>query len=305
MHPQRARRGVRARLDPPPRATTRRCGGEPRCRSRRATATVGCWCSSSSSRPTRRCGPRPAQRVRRPALVPELVAEVACVDGGWRVARARTASTRRARRTSTRSSAVIGGCRSCSSRPTTQRHGARRRRPLRGRPRRRSRTSWCSTASAAVAALDAELGCGSWRAARWRAPAVAVVAFVRPARSTTRSGGPRRWPGPTARGHGSRRSSRTSCVGAATLRVEGDPLVERLARSQDTIDLQERRGELESLRTAVLGDRAAAEELISEYQTELTRADEQVYAARGGPRTRARAADALRARLPHARDRRR
>jgi hypothetical protein len=66
-------------------------------------------------------------------------------------------------------------------------------------------------------------------------------------------------------------------LGAATLRVEGDPLVERLARSQDTVDLQERRVELESLRTAVLGDRAAAEELITEYQSELTRADEQVY----------------------------
>jgi hypothetical protein len=67
-------------------------------------------------------------------------------------------------------------------------------------------------------------------------------------------------------------------VGAATLRVEGDPLVERLARNQETIGLQERRGELEQLRTAVKEDRAAAEELIAEYQTELSRADEQVYA---------------------------
>jgi hypothetical protein len=66
-------------------------------------------------------------------------------------------------------------------------------------------------------------------------------------------------------------------LGAATLRVEGDPLVELLARSQDTVDLQERRIELESLRTAVLDDRAAAEELITEYQSELSRADEQVY----------------------------
>jgi hypothetical protein len=60
--------------------------------------------------------------------------------------------------------------------------------------------------------------------------------------------------------------------------VEGHPLVERLARNQETIDLQERRSELAELRTAVQEDRAAAEELIAEYQAELSRADEQVYA---------------------------
>jgi hypothetical protein len=63
---------------------------------------------------------------------------------------------------------------------------------------------------------------------------------------------------------------------AATLRLDGDPLVEQLSRTQETHDLHERRAELESLRAAVADDRAAAEELIAEYQSELTRADEQV-----------------------------
>ena len=119
---------------------------------------------------------------------------------------------------------------------------------------------------AAVAALDAELGSGrgaplggvrllwpSWRSSdppahhpRWRAEEVAGPEGPRPRVAEILA---------------------DLVVGAATLRVEGDPLVERLARSQDTVDLQERRVELESLRTAVLDDRAAAEELISEYQT--------------------------------------
>ena len=66
-------------------------------------------------------------------------------------------------------------------------------------------------------------------------------------------------------------------LGAATLRVEGDPLVERLARKQTAEQRTVRREELESLRPAVAEDHAVAEELITEYQSELTRADEQVY----------------------------
>ena len=117
----------------------------------------------------------------------------------------------------------------------------------------------------AVAALDAELGAGrgappggvrllwpSWRSSdppghhpAWRAEEVAGPDGPRPRVAEILS---------------------DLVLGAATLRVEGDPLVERLARSQDTVDLQERRIELESLRTAVLDDRAAAEELITEYQ---------------------------------------
>jgi hypothetical protein len=63
---------------------------------------------------------------------------------------------------------------------------------------------------------------------------------------------------------------------AATLRVEGDPC-RSVGPQPGHLDQQERRLELESLRSAVAGDRAAAEELISEYQSELTRSDEQVY----------------------------
>ena len=96
-------------------------------------------------------------------------------------------------------------------------------------------------------------------------------------RVITAPGGPRRSPVPTVRGRVLVEMVSDLVLDAATLRVEGDPLVEQLARSQDTVDLQERRTELESLRTAVLGDRAAAEELITEYQSELSRADEQVF----------------------------
>ena len=130
--------------------------------------------------------------------------------------------------------------------------------------------------AAAVAALDAELGSGrgappggvrllwpSWRSSdppqhhpSWRAEEVAGPDGPRPRVAEILA---------------------DLVVGAATLRVEGDPLVDRLARSQDTFEQQERRVELESLRSAVAGDRAAAEELISEYQSELSRSDEQVY----------------------------
>ena len=49
----------------------------------------------------------------------------------------------------------------------------------------------------------------------------------------------------------------------------------------------------------MLDDRAAAEELITEYQSELTRADEQVYLLEADLERERELRIALRARVPH------
>jgi hypothetical protein len=218
----------------------------------------------------------PAQRARRPALVPELLAEIECVDGGWRV------TDRPHRVDASRApdlDAFVRGDRRLpvvlvapDAQNTVRADAARFAEDLVGNAH-----VVVLADVAAVDALDAELGTGraapiggvrllwpSWRSSDpalhhplWRVEEVAGFDGPRPRVAAALS---------------------DLVVGAATLRVEGDPLVERLARNQETIDLQERRGELEQLRTAVLEDRAAAEELITEYQSELSRADEQVYA---------------------------
>jgi len=218
----------------------------------------------------------PPQRVRRPELVPELVREVACVDGGWSV----SAKPHRvnAGAAANLDAFVRGDRRLPVVLVAPDVHGAVLADVA------RFADDLVAVAHVvvldgkdAVAALDAELGAGrgavpggvrllwpSWRSSDapghhpgWRAEEVAGPEGPRPRVAEILA---------------------DYVLGAATLRVEGDPLVERLARSQDTEDLQHRRSELESLRTAVLGDRAAAEELIEEYQAELSRADEQVYA---------------------------
>jgi hypothetical protein len=66
-------------------------------------------------------------------------------------------------------------------------------------------------------------------------------------------------------------------LGASTLRLERDPLVERLARTAGVSARARRRVDLQELRRAVEDDRAAAEELLVEYQTELTQADERTF----------------------------
>jgi hypothetical protein len=218
----------------------------------------------------------PAQRVRRPALVPELVAEVACVDGGWRVgARPHPIDASRA---PDLDAFVRGDRRLPVVLVAPDEQGTVRADAPRFADDLVGLAHVVVLANvAAVDALDAELGNGrgapiggvrllwpSWRSSDppthhpvWRVEEVAGFDGPRP-----------RVAGMLA----------DLVLAAATLRVEGDPLVERLARNQETIVLQERRGELEELRTAVQEDRAAAEELIAEYQTELSRADQQVYA---------------------------
>ena len=155
----------------------------------------------------------------------------------------------------------------------------------------------------AVAALDAELGAG--RARR----SVACGCSGRRGARRTRRGHHPIWRAEEVAGPDGPRPRVAEMladlvVGAATLRVEGDPLVERLARSQDTVDQQERRSRArEPPRPRCSGDRAAAEELIAEYQSELSRSDEQVYLLEAGSRARTRAAGTVRAGVPHARHR--
>lgn len=217
----------------------------------------------------------PSPRVRRPSLVPELVAEVACVDGGWRVA----ASPQRAG--ASRAADVDAFVRGDRRLPVVLVAPDSRGDLLADAARFADDLVALAHVvvladAGAVAALDAELGAGrgaplggvrllwpSWRSSDppghhpvWRAEEVAGPDGPRPRVAEVLA---------------------DLVLGAATLRVEGDPLVERLARSRETVEQVERRVELEGLRTAVLGDRAAAEELIAEYQTELSRADEQVY----------------------------
>ncbi len=221
----------------------------------------------------------PAQRVRRPALVPELVGEVECVDGGWRVSgRPHVVGAMRA---PDLDAFVRGDRRLPVVLVAPDEQGAVRADAPRFADDLVALAHVVVLADRAAAdALDAELGTGrgapvggirllwpSWRSSDpanhhpvWRVEEVAG------------------FDGPRAR---VAETLADLVLGAATLRVEGDPIVERLARNQETIDVQERRGELEQLRTAVLEDRAAAEELIEEYQTELSRADEQVYALEG------------------------
>jgi hypothetical protein len=218
----------------------------------------------------------PAQRVRRPALVPELVGEVACVDGGWRVgAHPQPIDASRA---ADLDAFVRGDRRLPVVLVAPDEHGTVRADAPRFADDLVGLAHVVVLANvAALDALDAELGTGrgapiggvrllwpSWRSSDpsthhpvWRVEEVAGFDGPRPRVAGTLA---------------------DLVLAAATLRVEGDPLVERLARNQETIVLHERRGELEELRTAVQEDRAAAEELIAEYQTELSRADQQVYA---------------------------
>jgi hypothetical protein len=217
----------------------------------------------------------PAERVRPPTLVSEIVSEVACVDGGWSV----TSNPHRvdAARAADLDAFVRGDRRLPVVLVAPDMHGAV--------PADAPRFAADLVALAhvvvldgpsAVDALDAELGAG-------RGAPVGGVRLLWPSwRSSDAPGHHRAWRAEEVAGPDGPRARVAEILsdlvlGAATLRVEGDPLVEQLARSQDTAELQERRVELESLRGAVLDDRAAAEELIAEYQSELSRSDEQVY----------------------------
>jgi len=66
-------------------------------------------------------------------------------------------------------------------------------------------------------------------------------------------------------------------VDAATLRIDDDVFVARLARADSAHELAHRRAELAKRQQAALDDRAAAHELVDEYQRELTIADDEVF----------------------------
>jgi hypothetical protein len=70
---------------------------------------------------------------------------------------------------------------------------------------------------------------------------------------------------------------RDSVVDAATLRIDDDSFVARLARADSARELGARRAELARRQQAALDDRAAAHELVDEYQRELTLADDEVF----------------------------
>lgn len=70
---------------------------------------------------------------------------------------------------------------------------------------------------------------------------------------------------------------RDTVVDAATLRIDDDAFVARLARADSAHELAHRRAELARRQQAALDDRAAAHELVDEYQRELTMADDEVF----------------------------
>jgi hypothetical protein len=216
----------------------------------------------------------PTARARPPELVAEIVREVACVDGGWRVLTGpqrigadRAADLDAFVRGDRRLPVVLvapddqGVVRADASRFAADLAGLAHVVVLGG--------------ADAVAALDAELG-------RGRGAPPGGVRLLWPAWRS--SDGPLHhpaWPAEEVAGPDGPRGRVAEVlaelvIAAATLRLDADPLVERLSRLQETLDLHERRAELETLRAAVADDRVAAEELIAEYQAELTRTDEQV-----------------------------
>lgn len=218
----------------------------------------------------------PPARFRPPDLVGELVREVACVDGGWRVEPAvqridasRAADLDAFVRGDRRLPVVLAApgdddvVRADVARFAADLAGLAHVVVLAGVD--------------AVRAFDGELGAG-------RGAPPGGVRLLWPAwRSSDSPAQHPSWRAEEVVGPDGPRGRIAEVlvelvVEAATLRVEGDPLVERLARRQELLDQHERRRELTGLRAAVADDRAAAEELIAEYQAELTRSDEQVYA---------------------------
>jgi hypothetical protein len=70
---------------------------------------------------------------------------------------------------------------------------------------------------------------------------------------------------------------RDAVTDAATLRIDDDAVVAQLARADSAQELAQRRAELARRQQAAAEDRAAALELVDEYQRELTIADDEVF----------------------------
>lgn len=87
-------------------------------------------------------------------------------------------------------------------------------------------------------------------------------------------------------------------VGAATLWTDAHPLLARLSRSAAAAETRSRRQALDDLRRAMEENQAVADELIGEYQRELSLADQRIYEleqALEAERERAGRAEAARA----------
>jgi hypothetical protein len=210
-----------------------------------------------------------------PELVRELVDAVRCVDGGWAV---RTVPHRAdASRAAELDAFVRGGRRLPVVLVAADRSG-----------RVRADAAGFATAlaglahvvvlvdDAAVRAVATELGAArsvepggvrllwpDWRSAdpparhpQWRAEEVAGPDGPRPRVLA---------------------ALRDAVDDAATLRIEDDAFVARLARADSARELAARRADLARRQQAALEDRAAAHELVEEYQHELTIADEEVF----------------------------
>ena len=217
----------------------------------------------------------PVERIRRPDLVPDLVASIACVDGGWPMSA--TAVHLTAER-AVEFDAFVRGDRLLPVVLIAADAAGRVQADVRGIVDELAGIAHVVVAPtvAVVAAVNNELGAGrgaptggirllwpSWRSVdpparhtQWHAEDVAGPDGPRPRVAEALA---------------------QAVIGAATLRVEADPLVPHLARKQSAEQRTVRREELETLRHAVAADQAAAEDLISEYQSELTRADERAY----------------------------
>ena len=244
----------------------------------------------------------PADDASAPALVRELVDAVRCVDGGWAV---RSVPHRAdAARAMELDAFVRGGRRLpvvlVARRPRRTR-GCRRRR---GSPPSSSAspTWWCSSTTPRCARSPA-----SWAPAARSSPAACACCGPTGVRSDPPARhpqwraeevvGPRRAAAAGARRVARRSSStRRRCASTTTRSSRGSPgpTARRSSRTVAPSWPAASRPRLE--------DRAAAHELVDEYQRELDDRRRRGVPARGRARTRARAAPAGRARVPPPRD---
>ncbi len=210
-----------------------------------------------------------------PALVHELVDAVQCVDGGW-VLRSSPHRVDVAR--AVELDAFVRGGRRLPVLLAAPDRSGRLRADAAGMAKALAGLAHVVvlTSEAAVAAVGRELGSArsvqpggvrllwpDWRSAdpvdrhpHWREEEV------------TGPDGPRARVGDAVR---------RMVVDAAVLRIDDDPAVAKLARAGNAAELTQRRAELARLRNDVTADRAAAHELVDEYQSELLLADDAVY----------------------------
>ncbi len=210
-----------------------------------------------------------------PQLIRELVGAVHCVDGGWRVQA--TPHRMQAERAVEVDAFVRGGRRlpvvlfAADAAGRVSADADRTAAELAGLAH-----VVVLVDATAVAAVAHELGSG-------RAVAPGGVRLLWPDwRSSDPPERHRSWraedvTGPDGPRPAVRNTLRALVFDAATLRIDDDPAVARIARAESSLELGQRRAELTRLEQAVAEDRAVAHELVDEYQSELRRADDEVY----------------------------